>query len=121
MTRASGIAGAFVVALALAPVSADAQQIFACVQNSSGTVRVVPQFVSCGNTMRAWSAGMSSDHKGRPALLDLPVLLDPLGRWVHKDLPVPQAPQAQSARKDLSATLVPRAPPGRFSLSCSAL
>ena len=49
MTRASGIAGAFVVALALAPVSADAQQIFACVQNSSGTVRVVPQFVSCGN------------------------------------------------------------------------
>ena len=49
MTRISGIAGAFVVALALAPVSADAQQIFACVQNSSGTVRVVPQFVSCGN------------------------------------------------------------------------
>jgi len=49
MTRVSGVAGAFVVTLALTPISADAQQIFACDQNSSGTVRIVPQFVSCGN------------------------------------------------------------------------
>jgi hypothetical protein len=41
MTRISGIAGAFVVALALAPISAQAQPIFACVNNSSGTLSEV--------------------------------------------------------------------------------
>jgi hypothetical protein len=42
MTRASGIAAAFVVALALAPVGADAQTtISACVSNSDGTLRIV--------------------------------------------------------------------------------
>ena len=49
MTRASGIAGAFVVALALAPITADAQQIFACVNNSSGTIHIVAQNVPCQN------------------------------------------------------------------------
>ena len=44
MTRGLGIVGAaFVVALALAPISADAQQIVACVNNSSGTIHVVVQ------------------------------------------------------------------------------
>ena len=48
MTRISGIAAAFVVALALAPISADAQQqIFACVNNSSGTIHVVAQNAQC--------------------------------------------------------------------------
>ena len=47
MTRVSGIAGAFVVTLALAPISADAQQIFACVNNNSGAVRIVAQGVAC--------------------------------------------------------------------------
>jgi hypothetical protein len=47
MKRASGIAGAFVVALALAPISADAQQIFACVNNSSGTIHVVASNAAC--------------------------------------------------------------------------
>jgi Collagen triple helix repeat (20 copies) len=47
MTRVSGIAGAFVVTLALAPISADAQQIFACVNATSGAVRIVAQGVAC--------------------------------------------------------------------------
>jgi hypothetical protein len=47
MTRVSGIAGAFVVTLALAPISADAQQIFACVNANSGAVRIVAQGVAC--------------------------------------------------------------------------
>jgi hypothetical protein len=47
MTRASGIAGAFVVTLALAPISADAQQIFACVNANSGAIRIVAQGAVC--------------------------------------------------------------------------
>src|SRR5262245_15151427 len=47
MTRVSGIAGAFVVTLALAPISADAQQIFACVNNNSGAIRIVAQGAPC--------------------------------------------------------------------------
>jgi|SRR5215831_317543 len=47
MTRVSGVAGAFVVTLALAPISADAQQIFACVNATSGAVRIVAQGVAC--------------------------------------------------------------------------
>jgi hypothetical protein len=59
MTRASGIAAAFVVALALAPISAEAQQIFACVNNSSGTIHIVAQNVPCQSNemLLAWSAG----------------------------------------------------------------
>ena len=47
MMRVSGIAGAFVVILALAPISADAQQIFACVNSNSGAVRIVTQGAAC--------------------------------------------------------------------------
>jgi Collagen triple helix repeat (20 copies) len=47
MTRVFGIAGAFVVTLALAPISADAQQIFACINANSGAVRIVAQGVAC--------------------------------------------------------------------------
>src|SRR5215475_381676 len=48
MTRVSGIAGASVVTLALAPISADAQQqIFACVNANSGAVRIVAQGAAC--------------------------------------------------------------------------
>ena len=47
MTRVSGIPGAFVVTLALTPISADAQQIFACVNNNSGAVRIVAQAAAC--------------------------------------------------------------------------
>src|SRR6516164_1736622 len=47
MTRVSGIPGAFVVTLALTPISADAQQIFACVNNNSGAVRIVAQGTAC--------------------------------------------------------------------------
>jgi Collagen triple helix repeat (20 copies) len=50
MTRGLGIvAAAFVVALALAPRSADAQQIFACVNNSSGEIKIVAQNATCKN------------------------------------------------------------------------
>ena len=49
MTRASGIAGAFVVALALTPISADAQQISACVNNSSGTIHIIAPNTTCAN------------------------------------------------------------------------
>jgi len=49
MKRVSGIAGAFVVALALTPISADAQPISACVNNSSGTIHVVAQGAPCAS------------------------------------------------------------------------
>ena len=58
MTRGLGILGAaFVVALALAPRTADAQQIFACVNNNDGTMRIVAQNVTCRNNERslAWN------------------------------------------------------------------
>jgi Collagen triple helix repeat (20 copies) len=48
MARVSGIAGAFVVTLALAPISAGAQQqILACVHANSGAVRIVAQSTAC--------------------------------------------------------------------------
>jgi hypothetical protein len=87
MTRVSGIAGAFVVTLALAPISADAQQIFACVNTNSGAVRIVAQGAAAG-PLRAWSPGMSSDHKGRPAQPDPPV---------RKEAPASKVPQAHRA------------------------
>jgi hypothetical protein len=40
MMRAAGIAGVFVTALALTPIGAEAQQIFARVNNRSGTIHV---------------------------------------------------------------------------------
>jgi hypothetical protein len=50
MTRGLGIvAAAFVMALVLAPVSADAQ-IFACVTNSDGTLRIVAPNTTCRNS-----------------------------------------------------------------------
>jgi hypothetical protein len=49
MMRATGIAGVFVVALALAPISADAQQISACVNNSSGEIKIVAPNAVCKN------------------------------------------------------------------------
>jgi len=57
MTRAAGIAGGFVVALALAPISADAQQISACVNNNDGTIRIVAQNTTCRNNehLLAWN------------------------------------------------------------------
>ena len=59
MTRASGIAAAFVVALALAPISAQGQQIFACVNNSSGTIHIVDQNTPCQSNemLLNWSGG----------------------------------------------------------------
>jgi Collagen triple helix repeat (20 copies) len=47
MTQVTGIVGAFVVTLALAPISANAQQIFACVNNNSGAIRIVAQGAAC--------------------------------------------------------------------------
>ena len=50
MSRGLGIVGAaFAMALALAPRGADAQQISACVNNSSGTIHIVGQNVPCQN------------------------------------------------------------------------
>jgi len=47
MTRALGIVGAaFILALALAPRSADAQQIFACVR-PKGEIRIIAQGATC--------------------------------------------------------------------------
>ena len=46
MPRAAGIAGLFVVALALAPIRADAQQISACV-NNTGAIRIIAQGATC--------------------------------------------------------------------------
>jgi len=58
MTRVSGIAGAFVMTLALAPISADAQQIFACV-NNSGAIRIVAPDAVCPTpeSLVTWNVG----------------------------------------------------------------
>jgi hypothetical protein len=54
MTRLSGIVGALALACGLASIgSAHAQQIFACVNNSNGGVRVVAQNASCSNNERS--------------------------------------------------------------------
>jgi len=61
MSRGLGMVGAaFVMALALAPRGADAQQIFACVNNSSGTIHIVGQNVACQNNEVSlkWSSGL---------------------------------------------------------------
>ena len=58
MTRVSGIAGAFVVTLALVPISAGAQQqIFACVNANSGAIRIVAQGAACRTpeSLVAWN------------------------------------------------------------------
>jgi hypothetical protein len=59
MTRVLGIAAAFVVALALAPISAQGQQIFACVNNSSRAVKIVAPNATCRNneTLLFWGSG----------------------------------------------------------------
>jgi hypothetical protein len=62
MMRALGIVGAlFVVALALAPRSADAQQIFACV-HKSGQVKIIAYGASCGphEQLITWGGGTSA-------------------------------------------------------------
>jgi hypothetical protein len=67
MTRGLGIVGAaFVVALALAPISAQAQQIFACVNSSDGTTRIVAQNVTCRNneTKLVWNVAGPSGPIG---------------------------------------------------------
>src|SRR6516225_5740738 len=78
--------------------------------------------------MRGCSPGMSPEHQGRPALLDLPVRLDlpdlPV-RWdssvprVLRDRLVPRAPKAQSVPRVRRAQPEPTAPTA-FSLSHSA-
>jgi len=67
MTRGLGIVGAaFVVALGLAPISAQGQQIFACVNNSDGTTRIVAQNVTCRNneTKLVWNVAGPSGPIG---------------------------------------------------------
>jgi hypothetical protein len=49
MMRVS-IVGAFAVALALSAISAQAQQISACVNNSTGAIRIVAPNTSCSTT-----------------------------------------------------------------------
>ena len=59
MTRVSVIVGAFFVALGLAPISAEAQLISACVNNSSGGVRIVAPNATCSNNEHSlvWGSG----------------------------------------------------------------
>src|SRR5262249_35714660 len=67
MTRGLGIVGtAFVVALALAPRNADAQQISACVNNHSGDVRIVAQGASCkgGESPLTWNVAGPAGPQG---------------------------------------------------------
>src|SRR6266478_5466664 len=65
MTRVSGIAGAFVVTLALAPISAGAQQIFACVNANSGAVRIVAQGAAC-RSPESLVTGIAAGPQGPP-------------------------------------------------------
>jgi hypothetical protein len=67
------------VALALAPISADAQQIFACVSNSDGTLRIVASNTTCRNNehLLAWSAGAASNF-----------FCDPVGQAVSANSPL---------------------------------
>ena len=66
MTRVSGIAGAFVVTLALAPIALTLSRFLRAstttAVRSGSSLKVRP-----AGPPRAWSPGMSSDHKGRLA------------------------------------------------------
>jgi hypothetical protein len=60
--RISVIVGAFVVALALAPINAQGQQISACV-DSNGTIKIVaPNATTCprGEHLLVWGSGVSA-------------------------------------------------------------
>jgi hypothetical protein len=84
MTRGLGIVGAaFVVALGLAPINAQAQQIVACVNNNSGLVTIVAPNATCPNNSSriAWNvagppgtalgaSAFSCDIKGGNLLTD---------------------------------------------------
>ena len=74
MTRSAGIAGGFVVALALAPISADAQVISACVNNSDGTLRIVAPNTTCRNneTLLPWNAVGPQGLPGLPGPQGVP-------------------------------------------------
>jgi hypothetical protein len=82
MTRISGIAGAFVVALALAPISADAQPISACVNNSSGTIHVVAQGAPCASNeiLLVWNMVGPQGPQGPQGPIGL------TGAWVAHNL-----------------------------------
>src|SRR5215831_17305577 len=99
MTRVSGVAGAFVVTLALAPISADAQQIFACVNATSGAVRIVAQGVACRTpeTLVTWNV---VGPQGPPG---------PAGPAGAQGSAGPQGPQGMSGER---GPFGPAGPPG---------
>ena len=92
MTRGLGFVGAaFVVALGLAPISAQGQQIFACVNNNNGQIRIVAQNATCpgSDTKIVWNVA------GPPGPQGLMGPAGPTGARVRRDRSVPQALSVQ--------------------------
>src|SRR5262245_38370452 len=102
MTRVSGIAGAFVVTLALAPISADAQQIFACVNATSGAVRTVAHGVAC-RTAERLAPGIAAGPKGPPG---------PAGPAGALGPPGPQGPAGPAGAQGSAGQQGPAGPQG---------
>src|SRR5215471_6956098 len=117
MTRVSGIAGAFVVTLALAPISADAQQIFACVNNNSGAVRIVAQGVACRTpeSLVTWNVVGPQGPPGPagPAgALGSPGPQGPVGPAGALGSPGPQGPAGPAGALGSPGPQGPAGPPG---------
>src|SRR5215472_4831015 len=102
MTRVSGIAGAFVVTLALAPINADAQQIFACVNANSGAIRIVAQDAVCRTpeSLITWNV---VGPQGPPG---------PAGPAAALGLPGPQGPAGPAGAQGSAGQQGPAGPQG---------
>jgi len=108
MTRASGIAGAFVVALALAPISADAQQIFACVNNSSGTIHIVAPNAACQSNeiLLVWNT------QGLPGVAGPAGPIGPTGATGPQGPAGPAGPQGTAGPPGAPGPIGPAGPQG---------
>jgi len=129
VTPVSGIAGAFIATLALAPTSVGAQQIFACVNATSGAVRIVAQGVACRTpeTLATWNVVGPQGPPGPagpagalgPPGPQGPV--GPAGAQGSAGQQGPAGPQGLRAERGEPGTAGPAGPPGAPSGQASAL
>jgi hypothetical protein len=114
MRRVPGIAGAFVVTLALAPISAGAQQIFACVNANSGAVRIVAQGAACRTpeSLVTWNAVGPQGPPGSAGPAGPPAPQGPAGPAGALGPPGPQGPVGPAGPQGSAGQQGPAGPQG---------